>query len=85
MYYMSNWRHLTSDPWVLESIAGYHLEFENVPFQVSLPKPPPFNETEMDLIDKEIEKLLAKGAIDYAFSCKDDFISNIFLVPKKYW
>ena len=27
MYHISNWRNLTSDPWVLETIAGYHLEF----------------------------------------------------------
>ena len=30
MYHISNWRNLTSDPWVLETIAGYHLEFESV-------------------------------------------------------
>ena len=83
MNYMSNWRHLTSDPWVLETIAGYHLEFESTPVQLCLPTPPPFNKCEMNLIDEEVVKLLGKGAIEYVFPCKEEFVSNIFLVPKK--
>lgn len=81
--FISNWRQITSDPWILETVAGYHLEFETVPIQLGLPQPPPFNKTEKDLIDNEVDKLLKKGAITKVAHSKEEFISNIFLVPKK--
>lgn len=81
--YISNWRQITSDPWILETVAGYHLELENVPIQPSIPKAPPFNQTEIDLIDNEVSKLLEKGAITQVAPKDEEFISNIFLVPKK--
>lgn len=74
---------LTSDPWVLETIMGYHLEFECIPEQFCLPKPPPLNETEIQLINDEVEKLLEKGAIKPVLRNQEEFISNLFLVPKK--
>ena len=77
------WRKITSDPWVLETVSGYHLEFDNLPVQSVLPRPPPFSEREKQLIDEEITKLLTKGAIRKVSSCPHEFISNIFLVPKK--
>ena len=83
MYHISYWRNLTSDPWVLETIAGYHLEFESVPIQLNLPRPPPFKRAEIQLIDEEVDKLLNKGAIQIALPCHEEFLSNLFLVPKK--
>ena len=77
------WRKITSDPWVLETVSGYHLEFNALPVQLVLPRPPPLSEREKQLIDEEITKLLTKGAIRKVTSCPYEFISNIFLVPKK--
>ena len=77
------WRKITSDPWVLETVSGYYLEFNTLPVQLVLPRPPPFSEREKQLIDEEITKLLTKGAIRKVTSCPYEFISNIFLVPKK--
>jgi len=34
------WRKITSDPWVLETVSGYHLEFNTLPVQSVLPRPP---------------------------------------------
>ena len=79
------WRKITSDPWVLETVSGYHLEFHTLPVQSVLPRPPPFSEREKQLIDDEITKLLTKGAIRKVSSCPYEFISNIFLVPKRDW
>ena len=53
------------------------------PVQSVLPRPPPFSGREKQLIDEEIIKLLTKGAIRKVSSCPYEFISNIFLVPKK--
>jgi len=69
----------------VETVSGYHLEFNTLPVQSVLPRPPPFGEREKQLIDEEIIKLLTKGAtcIKKVSSCPYEFISNIFLVPKK--
>ena len=83
MYHISNWRNLTSDLWVLETIAGYHLKFESVPIELNLPRPPPFKEAEIQLIDEEVDKLLNLRAIQIALPCHEEFLSNLFLVPKK--
>jgi len=54
-----------------------------LPVQTVLPKLPPFNATEIQLIDKEVNELLQKGAINRVSPCQGEFISNLFLVPKK--
>ena len=78
------WRKITSDPWALKTVSGYHFEFDTLPVQSVLPRPTPtFSEREKQLIDEEITKLLTKGAIRKVSSCPYECISNIFLVPKK--
>ena len=37
----------------------------------------------MQLVDTEIDKRLKKGAIKCVSSCQGEYISNLFLVPKK--
>lgn len=59
------------------------MEFNTLPVQSVLPRPPPFSEREKQLIDEEITNLLTKGASRKVSSCPYEFISNIFLVPKK--
>ena len=71
------WRKITSDPWVLETVSGYHLEFDSLPVQSVLPRPPPFSEREKQLIDEEITKLLTKGAIRKVSSCPYEFITGL--------
>lgn len=63
---MVTWRQITSDPWVLESVSGYHLEFENdmIPIQSSLPIPPMLNQHEESIMNNEAEKLVTKDAIE---------------------
>ena len=34
---LPEWREFTSDPWILQTVSGYHLEFETTPHQVNLP------------------------------------------------
>ena len=80
---IESWRKITSDPWILETISGYHLEFASLPHQAKLPASPPFNPNEVKLIGDEVQKLVKKGAINEVYHCKNEFISNLFLVPKK--
>ena len=48
--------------------------------------PPPFrnsSEGEIATIDKEIVDLLKKGAIEVCSHTPGEFVSNIFMIPKK--
>ena len=82
-HHVDEWSKITSDPWILESVQGYRLEFQDLPFQKSLPRPRNFSAEEMSLIDSEIEKLLEKRAIVPTARCYNEFISNIFFGPKE--
>ena len=83
--HMITWRQITSDPWVLESVSGYHLEFEDdvIPIQSSLPNPPTLNQHEESIMNNEVGKLVTKGATEKENHCPGEFLSNMFLVPKK--
>ena len=48
---LPKWREFTGDPWILQTVSGYHLEFETTPNQVNLPKFPKFSERETALIE----------------------------------
>lgn len=57
-----------------------------VPKQQIIPKPLRFNKFEQEKIDIEIEKFLLKGIVElvkHADDSDDEFISNIFIRPKK--
>ena len=73
-----HWRKLTSDPRVLETGTGYHLECDSIPEQTGVPKPPPFGAFEKQLIDDENVMMKSKGAIKDNSSCSNEFLSNIF-------
>ena len=83
--HVNNWRKITSDPWVLQTIKGYKIEFSKKPFQKFIPRKrnSKFSMKETELIDNEICELLKKKAIAPSAVEKDQFISEIFLVKKK--
>lgn len=53
------------------------------PFQGRIPREIPFSESQIDIIDKEVPTLVQKGAIKQVPPSEDQFISTIFIVPKK--
>ena len=81
--YYNQWKLLTSDPEILDIVRGAHIDLEQLPVQKSPPKSNNFSDCESKLIDIEINKLLSKGVITPCRSEKHEFISRIFLRPKK--
>ncbi|KAJ8021950.1 hypothetical protein HOLleu_39297 [Holothuria leucospilota] len=82
--HVSAWKMLTSDPVILEWVNGYKIEFlGGFPKQLKPPSTPRFTLYEIDLIDKELIKLQEKGVLERAYHCHGEFLSNIFLRPKK--
>ena len=53
------------------------------PLTPSHPRPFDFSSEEMLLVDKEVDDLIKKGAVIQVSPCANQFISNIFLPPKK--
>ena len=81
--YFDNWSQITCDPWVLQCVQGYRIEFETAPHQVSWPMAPNFTAAQALAIDLGVSKLLEKGAVTQTPHTHGEFLSNIFLVPKK--
>ena len=62
---------------------GYKLEFTTTPFQACLPPVLHFSKSDSTKIDSEIQSLQQKGALKQVQPEADQFLSNLFLVPKR--
>ena len=81
--FVSVWQTITSDYCILSSIKGVKIEFVDCPKQTMIPREYNFDATEVVIIDKQIEKFLQTGVIETTTHCKGEYISNIFIRPKK--
>ena len=80
---MPEWRALTSDPTILESVTGVKIEFtqglrpeqDNVRSSV-------FNRIQHAIVANEIETLISKGVVKHSSHEPGEFISPIFLRHK---
>ena len=74
---------ITSDYSILCSVKEVKIEFVAYPKQTMIPREYNFDTTEVVIIDKQIEKFLQTGVIETTSRCKGEYISNIFIRPKK--
>ena len=82
--HVGSWESLTSDQVILDAIKHYHIEFEaNTPVQPYPPKQIHFSPSEREIITEEISKLLSKGVLEKTEHAEGDFLSTIFVRPKK--
>ena len=85
-HFYQNWQNITNDPWVLETVVGYKIEFLKSPHQTYIPSMHA-SEEERDLIDQEVLFLHQKHAIHKVLKPNghdpSQFISPLFTVPKK--
>ena len=80
--HIHEWAKLTSDPHILELASGYKLDFDTFPEQFRKPSCK-FSDSETKLISGEITKLLNKGVIVESGDEMGQYVSPIFLRPKK--
>ena len=80
-----NWQLICKDPWRLQAIEGYQLDFTSLPYQSRYPQGIIHTQAESNLIENEVQDLLTKQAIHPVSvgQRQDEFVSNLFLVPKK--
>lgn len=79
---IENWLKITQDPWVLQTISGYKIHFDEQPYQDHVPREISFGNSEWLIVDNEVQELLRKGAIVPSISEPGEFISTLFIVPK---
>ena len=77
------WRSVTSDPFVLQWVQGIELQLPEIPLQSNLPFDTFMTEEEKLFVYAEVETLLSKGAVKRVTCTHGQFVSSIFLVPKK--
>ena len=82
-HFLPNWENLTQDRWVLETVEGFRVPFRQKPFQQQLPKPLKHSKVEENLLQEEIQSMMAKNAIEETSPKGHGFLSTVFLVPKK--
>ncbi len=68
---------------MLDAVQHYHIEFTKMPYQTRIPRDLQCEPQEAEMITSEIAKLLEKGAIVKTNHVEGEFISNIFIRPKK--
>lgn len=81
-YCYNVWKTFTDDPWTLQTVCGYCIEFDCKPIQFKIPQEITFSEEEKKCVEFEISELLKMGAIVLSEYEEGQFVSNIFIVPK---
>ncbi len=77
------WKNFTSDSWVIKTISGSKIDFCGCVDDVLMPHAIKFDKKEAKFIDEEVKNLLAQNIIQKTEHSQGEFISSIFLRPKK--
>ena len=78
-----NWKALTADDTILTIVKVCVIDLHDTPYQVNLRSNMVHSEIEVQIIDQELSKLLIKGVIRLTTDEQGEFISPIFVRPKK--
>ena len=84
-YFISIWEKITGDPWVLQVVQGYQIEFVKPFVQTSPARLPALTPAVETVLDQEVKELLEKQAVhpvDHKLQT-EGFVSSMFFSPKK--
>ena len=81
--HVKDWKRISSDRWLLNTIQGVEIPFIELPVQEVEPRPYKLSEEEVRFVDSELEVMVEKGIIERTYPAEDQVVSNIFLRPKK--
>ena len=82
-FFYSNLAKLTQDLNILNIVQRFEIPFLENPVQGKSPNPPVLNQEQSKLVKEELKEMLLKGAIQSVSPCKNQHLSNIFLVSKR--
>ena len=81
---IDNWKQVTSDPFVLDSVLGYRIPMHSQVVQHRPPHSPQLSETEQIGLDEQLHNMANTGAIELVFQEESSacFLSSHFVTPK---
>lgn len=82
-YFIKNWQRITKDAIILSTVQGVSLDWTSYPVQEKIPHPPKLNSEQEKILQEEITSLVQKEAVVRVAPNQNQFISNMFTVPKK--
>jgi len=83
-FHLENWRKITSDIDILNIVSGCEIEFTNeLPLGKPLPSEIKFSAIEDLIIGSKLNSFLTCKVIEQAVHSKDQFVSKIFIRPKR--
>lgn len=83
-YFYNEWRKITNDKFILDVILGYRIPFTSPPLQDLVTKSnKKISNKESLAIAEELKHLTEINAIEKCQPIKGQFVSDIFLMPKK--
>ena len=82
-FFYSNWAKLTQDPNILNIVEGFGIPFLENPVQENSPNPPVLNQKQSKLVKEDFREMLLKDAMQLVSPCKNQYLSNLFLVSKR--
>ena len=84
-HFLINWKVLTTDQWVVETVKRFQIPFSSQPVQDHWPNPTMYSAEQSLLIQEEVSTLIEKGAVTQVHNPQPqgNFYSTLFLVPKK--
>ena len=80
-HFVSNWKKITQDPWILQTVQGLRLEFINPPPNLQI-RQPVLEVDKAQALSREVEKLAQKEAICPVQVGDIGFMSPILVVLK---
>ena len=81
--FIDNWKLVTSDPDILKIVSGSVIDFSSGFEQINPPPPLVFKQDEVEHMNHVIHKLRNNGVIKQVTHRDDQYLSNVFLRPKK--
>lgn len=81
-FFINKWRQITADPVILSYIKGYQIPFHTKVYQTVPHSENTCSKKDFEITFIEIRRLEELGAIEKCYHCEDQYVSNIFLVPK---
>ena len=81
--FQENWKLITSDLAILEIVRGWRLPIIGRLCQEREPKQIPMSEVKREVVDKEIQSMIQKGALREVQPVEGQYLSTIFVRPKR--
>ena len=84
-HFLINWKVLTTDQWVVETVKGFQIPFSSHPVQDHWPNPTMYSAEQSLLIQEEVSTLIEEGAVTQVHNPQPQgsFYSTSLLSPQE--